>query len=65
MIWKVDFGVKNIVANNKKINTEGPILILDVKINEKEYIFLNLYNVNVGKGFKQLTNSFPYLWYKP
>ena len=54
MIWKVDFGDEDIVANNKKINTDVQILLLDVTVMKKEYIFLNLSNVYADKFLNNL-----------
>ena len=39
-------GTHNFVVNNKKTDHDGRILILDVTINNVNFVLINLYNAN-------------------
>ena len=39
-------GTHNFVVNNQKTNNDGRILILDVTINDVNFVLINLYNAN-------------------
>ena len=39
-------GTHNFVANNQKADNDGRILILDVTINDVNFVLINLYNAN-------------------
>ena len=40
------FGTGTFTVKKQQTDKEGPILILDVSINDSEYILINLYNTN-------------------
>ena len=43
------FGTENFTVKKKQTDHNGRILILDVSINDSEYILINLYNANTEK----------------
>ena len=43
------FGNETFNVKKQETDKEGRILILDVSVNDSEYIIINLYNANTGK----------------
>ena len=43
------FGKETFNVKKQETNKEGRILILDVSVNDSEYILINSYNANIGK----------------
>ena len=52
---KETFSVKK--TNKQETDKEGRILILDVSINDSEYILINLYNANTEKEQIDVLNN--------
>ena len=51
------FGVGTFTVKRQQTDKEGRILILDVSINDSEYILINLYNANTENEQINLLNS--------
>ena len=45
----LDSGTETFIVKKQQTDKEGCILILDVSINDSEYILINLYNANTEK----------------
>lgn len=43
-------GIKNFSFNKKELENESFILIIDVAIDESDYILINLYNANTRQN---------------
>ena len=50
-------GTETFFVNKQEIDKEGCILILDVSINDSEYILINLYNANTEKEQIDVLNN--------
>ena len=51
------WGKETLTVNKQETDKEGHILILDVSVNESEYILINLYYVNTEKEQINVLNS--------
>ena len=53
-----DIGTHNFVVNNQKTDNNGRILILDVTINDVNFVLINLYNANTETKQVSILNNF-------
>ena len=50
-------GTETFLVNKQETDKEGRILILDVSINDSEFILINLYNANTEKEQIDVLNN--------
>ena len=50
-------GTHNFVVNNQKTDNDGQILILDVTINDINFVLINLYNANTETDQVSVLNN--------
>ena len=57
-------GTHNFVGNNQKTDNDGRILILDVTINDVNFVLINLYNANTETEQVSVLNNLSSLFEK-